>query len=136
MAFATPTKSMPAAASISAVLQSSQQQAPRSQKISISLPWEVSFGEEKLSFIVPDVLSEDECNAIIQNCENQGFEEALLNVGHGRQVLATDVRKSGRCIIDDELAAELLWKRLQNLLPGEITPKNNKHDNTGAISIY
>ncbi|KAL7534827.1 hypothetical protein ACHAXR_006101 [Thalassiosira sp. AJA248-18] len=123
--FITPTKeSMPTAASITAALQEPQRHnSERLQPIHLSLPWETSFGQEKLAVIVPHVLSEEECTAIIQNCEEQhGFEQALLNVGGGRQVLDTDVRKSGRCIIDDEQAAAILWERLKHVLPEMITP--------------
>merc|ERR1719473_1763583 len=50
--------------------------------------------------------------------ERIGFEPALLNVG--AQVLRTDVRKSGRCIVDDPRAAAELWRRLQHAVPQEL----------------
>jgi len=119
--FETPQKpKAAAAASIAAALQTSHQHdTTQSIPIKISIPWGRDGMEEKLAFIVPNVLTENECNAIIQSCEERGFEQALLNVGGGRQVLATDLRKSGRCIIDDVHAAEVLMQRLKHVLPRE-----------------
>jgi len=80
----------------------------------LSLPWGRIHGHEKLAEIVPHILSEDECASIIRVCEEQGFEQALLNIGGYRQALVTEVRKSGRCIIDDVAAAKILWERVQH----------------------
>ncbi|KAL7544497.1 hypothetical protein ACHAWF_007876, partial [Thalassiosira exigua] len=70
------------------------------------------------AFKVPNVLNQEECDAIIQICELKGFEQALLNVGRGEQVLRDDVRKSGRCVIDDVDAAEIVMGRLEHAIPG------------------
>ena len=59
------------------------------------------------------VLSERECEQLIALTERTGYEPALVNTGGGRQSLFTDYRKSGRCIIDSEDAAENLWQRIR-----------------------
>jgi hypothetical protein len=123
--FSTPTKTKAAAITIAAALRATEDgqcdEQSRAQPIAISLPWETWNGREKTAFVVPNALSEEECARIIANCESKGFEQALLNVGGGEQILATDFRKSGRCIVDDVGAAELLYERLKHVLPGSYT---------------
>lgn len=63
-------------------------------------------------------MSQEECDAIIRICEAKGFEKALLNVGRGAEILRDDVRRSGRCVIDDVDAAKILWERLKHAIPG------------------
>ena len=78
--FATPKKSK-AAVSIAAALQSSQRQDDaQSQSIRVSLPWETAYGREKLAVVVPHVLSEEECRAIIppRNGSRPYLKELLM----------------------------------------------------------
>ena len=51
---------------------------------------------DKLAFVLDNVLTEDECKALIEETEEKGYEAALLNVGNGRQVLDTTNRNSKR----------------------------------------
>lgn len=93
------------------------------QPIHLSLPWEEKTpeGKEKLAAVIPGVLSSDECSALIEKCEEIGFDQALLNVGGGREVLSTGFRKSLRCIVDDAQAANIIWERLKHVIPETIT---------------
>ncbi|CAG2202412.1 unnamed protein product [Mytilus edulis] len=50
------------------------------------------------------------------NCREKGFEVALLNAGD-RQVLATDVRNSSRCIWDTKEEVDKIWKRIKEYVP-------------------
>jgi len=93
---------------------------PAREALRVPLPWQPSHQQE-LAIVIPDVLSQEECEAIIRACERVGFEEALLNVGNGQQVRAPNVRKSNRCIIDDVCAAEQLFERVKPFLPAEHT---------------
>ncbi|ETW04977.1 hypothetical protein, variant [Aphanomyces invadans] len=70
-----------------------------------------------LALVLDNVLSPLECEALIRHSEITGYEPALLNIGYGRQVLRTDVRNNDRCIIDDVVAATILWERVQPYLP-------------------
>lgn len=90
--------------------------APREAQ-NISVPW-----SRRSAFIVDGLLSDAECEALIALSEAQGYESALINIGGGRQMAAPDIRKSGRCIIDSEAAAQELWERIRHLLPREIVP--------------
>lgn len=71
--------------------------------------WEKS---KKFAVIVHEVFTPEECHAMIQRAECQGFEAALVNTGGGTQHLMNDYRKSKRVIIDDPIAAEDIWQRV------------------------
>ena len=44
--------------------------------------------------ISPEVLTLEECSSLVEETEARGFSPALVNVGGGNQVLATEVRRS------------------------------------------
>eukprot|EP00571_Detonula_confervacea_P017445 CAMPEP_0172303054 /NCGR_PEP_ID=MMETSP1058-20130122/4642_1 /TAXON_ID=83371 /ORGANISM="Detonula confervacea, Strain CCMP 353" /LENGTH=276 /DNA_ID=CAMNT_0013013733 /DNA_START=53 /DNA_END=883 /DNA_ORIENTATION=- len=117
-AYSNTRKQAKATISIAAAIEAQQREdAQSSQPIHVPLLW---AKHDKLAVLVSDVLSEEECDAIIQSCEVHGFEQALLNIGGCRQVLATSIRKSERCIIDDVHAADILWERLHQAAPNTI----------------
>ena len=64
-----------------------------------------------------NVFSKDECQMIIDAAEAKGFEEALLNVGGGQQILANEIRKSLRLMVDDVRLTEEIFNRIRNVLP-------------------
>ena len=67
--------------------------------------------------MLDNVLTEDDCIALIEETEEKGYEQALLNVGAGRQVLDTSYRNSKRCIINSEEKAKWLWEKIQDYVP-------------------
>ena len=69
-------------------------------------------GRKAFAVFLTQVLTESECQALIQRAEEKGFEQALVNVGGGKQVKMDDVRNSGRCIIIDPSMAELVHQRI------------------------
>ena len=72
---------------------------------------------EKLAFVLDNVLSEEECKALIEETQEKGYEAALLNVGYGRQVLDTSYRNNTRCILDSEDQASWLWEKIKDYVP-------------------
>ena len=70
------------------------------------------------AIVIRNVLTPKECQALIDRSTSQGYETALLNIGGGRQVKATDRRKSDRCIISDPELAEEIWSRVVTILQG------------------
>ncbi|XP_059166549.1 uncharacterized protein LOC131948863 isoform X2 [Physella acuta] len=77
----------------------------------------------KLAFLLHNVMTEEECKNFITKSEEVGYEEALLNIGGGRQIMMSEIRNSKRCIIDSyEYAAEL-WKRIKGFLPDDFEGK-------------
>ncbi|GBC08919.1 hypothetical protein RclHR1_08490013 [Rhizophagus clarus] len=75
---------------------------------------------EPLAFIIDNVLTLEECNALINLTENDPnikYEEALLNIGEGKQISAKDVRNSSRYIRDDFIISSQIFNRISHLLP-------------------
>jgi hypothetical protein len=54
---------------------------------------------------------------IIDAAEAKGFEEALLNVGGGQQIMATNIRKSLRLMVDDVKFSDEIFSRIRDVLP-------------------
>lgn len=67
--------------------------------------------------LIDNVLSKEECARWIAETEAIGYEQALLNVGNGQQILVTEVRKSLRCSVTDIDRVAELWQRIRPFLP-------------------
>jgi len=75
---------------------------------------DVSQWEEesnKYAKVLTNILTQQECNEMIERSENKGYEQALLNTGRG-EVLMSDVRNNDRCIIDSPQTMEFIWQRV------------------------
>lgn len=78
----------------------------------------VPFRSDKpFAIVVHNVFSPEECDALIARAEAAGFTVAEINAGGGRQVLATNIRNSARCIIDDAEVAAQIFERVRPFLP-------------------
>jgi hypothetical protein len=74
--------------------------------------------------VIRNVLSQEECLQWINDCEQKGFEQALIN-DNGRQVLNTDVRLCDRCFIDDDKTKlDLLYDRLSPYLKSLVSKQS------------
>ncbi|KAG9188091.1 hypothetical protein G6011_02014 [Alternaria panax] len=76
--------------------------------------------EKAWAVILDGVLSEDECNTLVQAAEvttNGKWERAMVNVGGGMQALYEDTRKCGRIIWDDKDIMVKLWARIEASVP-------------------
>jgi hypothetical protein len=77
----------------------------------------------QVAIVLDNVLTKKECLEWIQRAEDQGYEAAEINaggilVGGGtRSYYNPNYRNSDRCIIDDEVRAAELFKRMQPYLP-------------------
>lgn len=81
-------------------------------------------GEGKYVKILRNVLSPAECQRLIQLSEQVGYDEALVNVGGGRQKLLSDIRNNERCIIDDAQLAEAMYERIRRACDGDMNLLN------------
>lgn len=79
----------------------------------IPLPLDSS---QHVAVSINNVFTETECDDLIKRSEEAGYEEALVNVGRGRQQKIKDVRNSDRCIIDDPELAETIWQRVRSAI--------------------
>lgn len=71
----------------------------------------------QVAMVIDNILSQEECARWIAETEARGYEQALLNVGGGQQILVTEVRKSLRCTVTDFDRVAELWQRVQPFLP-------------------
>jgi prolyl 4-hydroxylase len=67
-------------------------------------------------FILHDVLTEAECDAIIFEAEDAGFKIAGVYTDESGEntLVDTDKRRSKRCILDSAGFADRLWRRIQH----------------------
>lgn len=126
--FSTPKK-MSSTRSIASALEPHDNTA-RPQPMFVSVPWEQSFGRDKLAVLLPELLSGGECKSIIEICENYGFEPALFN-----RSLELSARKSSRCIVDDVVFVDMLFHRVRSVMPETlaIVRPNNKVDSVWKV---
>ncbi|XP_005110744.1 probable prolyl 4-hydroxylase 3 [Aplysia californica] len=87
--------------------------SPSITKEDVKLPCK----QDKLAFVLYNVLTPQECKELIDKTEKKGYELALVNTGFGRQKAMTDIRNSSRCIIDSEEYATELWRRIKDFVP-------------------
>ena len=83
----------------------------------VSLPLLGAEKDERLAFVLDNVLTEAECSDLIKVTEEQGYEPALLNVGFGEQQLRTDMRKSERVLMFSVEKANMIWERIKDYIP-------------------
>jgi hypothetical protein len=57
----------------------------------IDTPWE--RGNKKFAKVIENILTHDECILLTSEAEDQGFEDALVNIGNDEQLLIKDIRK-------------------------------------------
>jgi prolyl 4-hydroxylase len=66
---------------------------------------------------IPNVLSSEECQAIIDLCENKGFSPASFYTDKDGVEHYSDIRKSQRLLIDSAPFTQTLWNRIQHHVP-------------------
>ena len=70
--------------------------------------------------VLDNVLSKEECDNLVLAAEqhaNNQWKPALLNIGQGRQMLATEVRQCGRIIWDSREMVGKIWDRVASHVP-------------------
>lgn len=73
--------------------------------------------------VINDILTPAECDELLRlaeasTCTSEPWERAMINVGNGVQVMATDTRNCGRIIYDSPDLAGRLLARLRPFLQG------------------
>lgn len=83
--------------------------------------------------VLENCFTEAECQTLIKMAEQYAggiWEEAMVNVGGGRQMTIKDTRDCGRIIWDDADMVDRIWKRVVDHVP-EILTLKNRPDITG-----
>lgn len=75
--------------------------------------------KDQTIWAIEKVFSPEECQAMINEVEAMGFEEALITTGRG-MVMNKGVRNNDRVIFDDALRAKTLFERLKHHMPPTI----------------
>ena len=89
---------------------------------------------DRFALLIHNLLTPAECSSFLaaaQSTTGDVWEQAMLNIGGGRQMLATEQRNCGRIIWDEETVAARLLDRIIPHLPDEIITLNNKAGITG-----
>jgi len=84
----------------------------------LQLPDGCNQGDNKyFARVVRHVLTPAECAELISCINRKGFTPALVNIGEGRQQLATETRDTYRVIVDNEPLSSYLMEVLREHLP-------------------
>jgi len=82
------------------------------------LPPEFDGKDRRLAFVIEEAFSKEECKEMIDWTEKYlKYEPALLNVGYGIQVLATDSRNHERTMYDSKEMVKVMFDRIKDYLP-------------------
>eukprot|EP00435_Cladocopium_sp_Y103_P059122 s9_g21.t1 len=82
--------------------------------------WEelvIPGGPDRFAGVVTGVFDEDDCAELIECINHKGFTPALLNIGHGRQMLDLQARDGHRAIVDSPELSGYLLEVLRPYLP-------------------
>mmetsp|Transcript_13564 Transcript_13564/g.28752 ORF Transcript_13564/g.28752 Transcript_13564/m.28752 type:complete len:261 (-) Transcript_13564:219-1001(-) len=75
-------------------------------------------GSSRFIVVIHNILSPEECAALVRRAEDEGFDHALVTGAGGKQILRKDIRRCGRCILDDAALADSVYQRILNALRG------------------
>ena len=68
-------------------------------------------------YVLPDILSAEECEEFIDLSELVGFDSAPISA-IGGAIVHSDVRNNDRAILDNRVRASSLWARVKSHVPG------------------
>ncbi|KAJ3290542.1 hypothetical protein HDU79_003157 [Rhizoclosmatium sp. JEL0117] len=91
--------------------------------------------DKRIAFVLQNFLTAEECTSLIAATEELGYEQALLNIGYGRQILDESVRKSKRCIVDSVPLADKIWERIKSYVPQTVPFGNNTLPDGSELSV-
>ncbi len=80
--------------------------------------------------VLDNVFTEQACQTLIKMAESTAggeWEEAMVNVGNGKQRTIKDTRDCGRIIWDDFDMAAMIWARVKDQVPEILTLRNKSH---------
>src|SRR5437762_2977487 len=78
------------------------------------------------ALLIHNLLTPAECNDLLNMAQlSASWEQAMINIGGGRQALHTDTRNCDRIILDNEVLAKKLLDRILPHLPPEIVTLEN-----------
>ena len=91
------------------------------------MPWCKKFAAK-----FRNVLTPKECEFLIRVSETAGYEQALVNIGGGRQKLMTDYRNSHRVMIDSAALGSAIFSKIRDHLRKLLAEKEFFPPNIGT----
>src|SRR5205809_8145365 len=76
------------------------------------------------AIILDNIFTPAECDQLLRAAEatrNGQWEEAMVNVGGGKQRMAKEVRDCGRIIWDSDTVTQRIWERVRPYLEGPLS---------------
>lgn len=86
----------------------------------LKLPIHAGLYKQSFARVVRNVLSEEDCAALITSVNAKGFTPALLNIGGGSQQFVLGARDGYRIIVDSPQLTAWLFRALRAYLPEEL----------------
>lgn len=74
-------------------------------------------GNKRTAFVLENVLTNEECKALMAASENVGYRAAMVSVSYTAMVLDKDYRDSDRCMVDSTKCTEEIFRRVRPFLP-------------------
>jgi predicted 2-oxoglutarate/Fe(II)-dependent dioxygenase YbiX len=71
------------------------------------------------TFTIAELLTPEECGALIARVERHGFEEAPITTDRG-MLMAPEIRNNTRVMLDDVDLAARLWARARDRVPAQV----------------
>jgi len=81
-------------------------------------PFNIEAGSEgNVAYLLTNVFSPKECEALIKHTEDIGYARAMINITETKAVVMPGYRDSQRLMIDNKDFSKILFKRIGHLLP-------------------
>lgn len=77
----------------------------------------LSHASDSFARVVHNVLDEEDCAELVARVNQKGFTPALINVGHGNQVLMPKARDGHRVIVESSELAHWIFEVIRPHLP-------------------
>ena len=94
---------------------------PNVRKLDVDFKYtELPEYEGRYATVLDNVFTKDECDTLVRAAEAQSdgtWEQAMVNVGGGLQMLSTNSRDCGRVIWDDRDVVDRIWSRVKGSVP-------------------
>jgi WD40 repeat protein len=83
---------------------------------------------DQLCFVIPQLFTQSECETILNEDTKKSFQKAISNY-------PTYYRNNDRLVVDNQLLADLLFKKIKDYLPQQIEIKSGIENEKGLWSL-
>ncbi len=91
---------------------------------------DVDYIKDKKLTLIHNVFNDIECNDMIEYSESIGFKQASSYIDkYGKEHVFSEIRKSLRCMVDDDKFPNILYERIKHVIPKYYDNKKFSHIN-------